>query len=65
MFQEFPKWLYPEGKPPVLVHDAAQEAALAGMSSLADDTPQPAPVAQAAELPAEVKRGPGRPRKVA
>jgi hypothetical protein len=27
MFQEYPKWLYPEGKPPVLVRDADEEAA--------------------------------------
>jgi hypothetical protein len=27
LFPEYPKWLYPEGKPPVLVRDADEEAA--------------------------------------
>lgn len=50
MFQEYPKMVYPEGGDPVVVQDAEQEAAVMGKPA-----PQPEPV----------KRGPGRPRKVA
>lgn len=58
MFQEFPKWLYPENGEPVLVQDAEEEAAVMGAPE-PDSVPASAPVE-----PEPAKRGPGRPRKV-
>ena len=73
MYQEYPKWLYPENGAPVLVQDAEEEAALSGTPE-PDADPAPAPAADEAiphavsEIPhavsEPVKRGPGRPRKV-
>jgi hypothetical protein len=60
MYQEYPKWLYPENGAPVLVQDAEEEAALSGTPE-PDAEPAPAP---AAEVQEAGKRGPGRPRKV-
>lgn len=73
MFQEFPKWLYPENGEPVLVQDAEEETALSGTPESAAE-PAPAPVAPTATdtvpptaqpaVPELARRGPGRPRKV-
>jgi hypothetical protein len=60
MYQEYPKWLYPENSAPVLVQNAKEEAALSGTSK-SDAEPAPAP---AAEVQEANKRGRGRPRKV-
>lgn len=69
MFQEFPKWVYPDGDAArgVLVHSAEQEAALlpkVETKTYEDDTQAIGPAPLPAESPAEpVKRKPGRPRK--
>lgn len=53
MFQEYPKWIYPEQSDPVLVRSAEAEAQVLGE-----------PFSAAPKLEPELlKRGPGRPRK--
>jgi hypothetical protein len=56
MFQEYPKWLYPEGQEPVLVHSHEQEVAV---NPPEQDVAEPAAPAEA-EAP---KNKGGRPRK--
>lgn len=39
-FQEFPKWVYPDGKEPFIVNSAEEQAAAIGGDDDADDQPR-------------------------